>query len=188
MMELRAGPRENPWPHLFFFQVFKKKFYPQLNEFMPAIKDMGQLRGGTYPNRYIYPLKDSKVLFWQEVNAAVTHKNFQKPLFELLGITQPAWPKAALTRDLPGYQIAPHPDANFKVATVLFYLPADHTQCKLGTLLIGPEKIKQVGFFPNTGLAFKTTKKSIHEVKTVPEGPPRNCLQICFFDTPERTW
>ena len=189
-MRLKAIFRDDPWPHLFIEEVFDSTVYMQILKHIPPLKKM-KLLGG-YPNRKIAPLVERQG-FWGEIRAALESSELTKALSDKLGVTKECWPKAAICRDLPGYYLAPHADASFKVMTLIAYLPEDNSQGMEGIRLlkrVGGKitNIKQLGFFPNVGLAFKVTKDSWHEVGHVAQGKTRDSIQICYFDTPERNW
>lgn len=190
MLKLKAIHREKPWPHLFFEEVFEEIIYPELLEHLPPTNRLRMLKG--YPNRKICPLVGRQG-FWGEVRKALTSEKLTEALKKRLGITKDCYPKAAICRDLPGYYIAPHTDASYKVMTLVIFLPKDDSQHQLGTVLFGREdgKIitaKQLGFFPNVGFAFKVTSESWHEVSHVPPGKPRDTIQVCYFSTPKQGW
>ena len=44
------------------------------------------------------------------------------------------YPIPILTRDIPGYKIAPHTDTRWKGITVQLYLPADDANTDIGTI------------------------------------------------------
>jgi len=74
-----------------------------------------------------------------------------------------------LYRDYPGYRITIHPDAEYKIATMQFYLPRDHSQIHLGTSFHQKEGdhfrlLKTNPFKPNSAYAFARTDESWHSV------------------------
>jgi hypothetical protein len=75
-----------------------------------------------------------------------------------------------LYRDFPGYRIGVHTDAPYKIATLQFYFPKDHSQLHLGTAFHQKEgetfsvfKINR--FLPNSAYAFARTDTSWHSVQ-----------------------
>jgi hypothetical protein len=184
--------RTEPWPHLFIERAFSGPEYADILDNLPDIKDFTTL--ATYKeHRRVYPLAQCESgSLLAGINNALTSEAFVKTVSELLDVNRPMYPKPALIYDLPGYSIKPHCDASFKVATMIIFLPEDDRQKMLGTHLLKREggKIttrKQLGFFPNTGFAFKVTKTSLHDVPdTPPKSGIRRTLHICFFDTPGR--
>jgi hypothetical protein len=90
-----------------------------------------------------------------------------------------------LFRDIGGYKITIHPDSPRKAITTQYYLPADESQIKLGTLF--HEKTSDgkyhesfaMPFVPNSGYGFAVTKSSYHSVKPMlSEDNPRNSLMV----------
>lgn len=92
-----------------------------------------------------------------------------------------------LYRDHPGYRIGIHPDATSKVATLQFYLPADHSQIHLGTAFHqrtanGFERLKTNSFKPNAAYAFVRTDESWHSVDELGAGESvRNTIAVTFY-------
>jgi hypothetical protein len=184
--------RTEPWPHLFFQRAFKPEVYTEIQDNLPSLKRFTTL--DTYKEyRRVWALSSAEAgTFWHDVNTVFTSNMFRDEISTLLKVDKPLYPKPALIYDLPGYEIGPHRDASFKAATMLIYLPEDSSQKMLGTRLLKKEDgeftfRKQLGFFPNTGVAFKPDARSWHDVpKTPPSSGIRKTLHICFFDTPER--
>jgi hypothetical protein len=187
ILELKITPREKPFPHLYFPQVFTEETYEYILANLPIISKCTTL--DNYKEfRRVYTLADKPEFI--EVNAALTDHKLRDTLAKLLNIDRMCFPQASIFRDLPGYSIAPHTDASFKIMSMILFLPGDDSQKMLGTRLLDkhiPTYVKQLGFFPNTGFAFKVTKFSWHDVQTTPEDSGlRDTLQTCYFDTPDR--
>jgi len=183
MLAIKGSDRTVPWPHIYFHQVFEQEFYAELLDNLPPLQQCQPLTG--YEDRLFWPIEGG---IWEDVRKAICFEQLTKALCERLGVTRPAYPKAAICRDLPGYQIKPHVDASFKVMTLMIYLPQGMDQKFLGTMLWEPrfERAKQVGFFPNVGLAFKTDADTWHSAG--PMDSVRDTLHVCYFDTPDREW
>lgn len=189
MLKLRGKLREKPWPHLYLDTVFEDEVYKDLLGSLPPVERCKPLGG--YPNRLVWPLAGKKGL-WGDIRDAISSSELTQALCHQLDVKVPAYPKAAICRDLPGYSIKPHVDASFKVMTLIMYLPDDMSQKWQGTRLLekeGDEIVyaKQLGFFPNVGLAFNPrmpgTWHEVHPVETL-----RTTLHVCYFDTPERAF
>jgi hypothetical protein len=92
-----------------------------------------------------------------------------------------------LYRDYPGYRISIHPDAETKLATLQFYLPADESQIHLGTTFHRRdgetfEELKTNPFKPNSAYAFVRTEESWHSVRELgPHEAVRNTIALTFF-------
>src|SRR5207244_11064390 len=69
------------------------------------------------------------------------------------------YPIPILTRDIPGYSIAPHTDTGWKGITVQLYLPSDDANTDIGTIFhdVLPDgtkpKVAQKKFSRNSGYA-----------------------------------
>ncbi len=119
--------------------------------------------------------------FWRQMEsimtspallAAITQK-FQNEITLRFGAL---WPEMIIVpifyRDFPGYRIREHTDAAFKIATMQFYFPKDHSQIHLGTSFHekkGKEfsLLKTNAFKPNSAYAFVRTNNSWHSVKQI---------------------
>lgn len=191
MLQVKAKFRDHPWDHLYLESVFTEEVYDQIVHTKPMLKRCKPLPG--YADRMVWPLKGATG-FWGQVRDAITHPDLMDSIAKRLGVTRKFYPKVAVCRDLPGYIIPPHVDATFKTMTFLVYIPDGLTQKLLGTRLLKKEDgeftfAKQVGFFPNVGIAFKPSPGSWHEVPmTMQEDGIRDTLHVCCFDTPEREW
>ena len=191
VLELKITPRDKPFPHLFFSKVFTDEAYEYLLANMPAMSKCTTLDSPKYKKfRRIYPLADKPE--FDNIYGALMDPGLRNSLMQLLQVDRLCYPQPSILRDLPGYNIDAHTDASFKVMTVVLFLPGDASQKLLGTRLLDKKKptyVKQLGFFPNTGVAFKVTKSSWHDVQPTPEDSGiRDTLQICYFDTPERAF
>ena len=88
-------------------------------------------------------------------------------------------------RDFHQYQIHPHTDKPTKLVSLLFYLPADDSLCRHGTVIYRPidpnfrcdgttrhsfelfRKVATMSFLPNTLLGFLRTDRSFHGVEEI---------------------
>ena len=98
------------------------------------------------------------------------------------------YPIPVLTRDIPGYQIPPHPDTRWKGITVQLYLPRDDSTSHIGTIFHErrPDgslpKRTQMKFSPNTGYAFAVGNDTWHSADTVgPEVKTRDSILLTYF-------
>lgn len=98
-------------------------------------------------------------------------------------------------RDFTSYQITPHTDQPVKLASLLFYLPADESLRRHGTVLYRPRsphlrcegnarhdfasfsKVATMPFLPNALFGFFKTDRSFHGVEAIKDaGIERNAL------------
>lgn len=98
-------------------------------------------------------------------------------------------------RDFKSYQITPHTDQPAKLASLLFYLPADESMRRHGTTMYRPlapelrcegnarhdfasfSKVATMPFLPNALFGFFKTDRSFHGVEAIQdEGIERNAL------------
>jgi hypothetical protein len=98
------------------------------------------------------------------------------------------FPIPVLTRDIAGYQIAPHTDTHWKGITVLIYLPPDDSMSHIGTVIheqAADGSLKRAGrgrFAPNSGFAFAVGDNTWHSVDPVgPEIKTRDLIILQYF-------
>ncbi len=98
------------------------------------------------------------------------------------------FPIPVLTRDITGYQIAPHTDTHWKGITVLIYLPRDDSLTHIGTVLHergSDGTLHRAGkgrFAPNSGFAFAVGDDTWHSVDPVgPEVGTRDLIILQYF-------
>jgi len=173
ILELKITPRDDPFPHLFFSRVFTDEAYEMLLSTLPT----GETLPGT---RRVYSI-DGR--FKEALLDPVLKDSFSK----LLETEYISFPKVILTKDTPGFFITPQVGSIFRIMTVIIFLPEDTSQKMLGNRLFKmedhkPTFMKQFGFFPNTGFAFKNTEESWHDLPTIDS--LRHTLQIYYLDTP----
>lgn len=114
--------------------------------------------------------KMNQVLISQELQQALTFK-FQDRIRQIYGNHFPTLGNVPiLYRDYPGYKIGVHTDAPFKVITLQFYFPKDHSQLHLGTSFHQKtgnsfSLLKTNIFKPNSAYAFVRSEQSWHSVQ-----------------------
>jgi hypothetical protein len=98
------------------------------------------------------------------------------------------YPVPILTRDTPGYFIAPHADTHWKGMTAQFYLPRDNSTAHVGTIFheIMPDgsqpRRAQMAFLPNSGYAFAVDTDLVHSADTVDaEVKTRDSILLTYF-------
>ena len=204
---------EEPFYHLELDRVFPVEVYGRMLGAMPVTSDYrhmsGRSRGETNsaPTRvkidlfpeYIRALPAEKRRVWNLVGRALCSRPVTAAFLRRLA---PAierrfgaglraadfYPVPILTRDIPGYSIAPHPDTHWKGITVQLYLPRDESITHIGTIFHGegPDgalaRGPQMKFAPNTGYAFAVDKNTWHSADPVgPEVDTRDSILLTYF-------
>jgi hypothetical protein len=205
-----ASVDPHPVDNIYLEDVFDSFFYQEILENLPPDEAYdyiphpdARLPDGTSTRRILTIGADTLARFdsathgfWEnflqeltssEIITCITQK-FSTTINACFG---PEWPPLVavpvLYRDYPGYRIGIHPDAEFKVATLQFYLPSDNTQLHLGTsfhIKRGDEFVhwKTNRFFPNSAYAFPRTAASWHSVSQIAEAErPRNTLALTIY-------
>jgi len=209
----RAG--ESPFHHLVFDRVFPDDVYAAMLAAMPGASHYrpmsGRSRGldasdGTHTRvkidlfpEYLRHLPQEQRGVWdivgralcsEPVKAAIVRRLAQ-PLAARFGADYARtgyYPVPTLTRDIPGYHIAPHPDTHWKGITVQLYLPRDATTPHIGTIFHERQpdgslpKRAQMTFAPNTGYAFAVGENTWHSADPVgPEVTTRDSILLTYF-------
>lgn len=211
----RASSIETPFYHLKFDHVFPDQFYDAMLGAMPDASDYRPMHGrarkndledGTHTRvkidlfpEYIRHLPPEKLAVWRIVGEALCSEpvknSFRKRLapglekrfgkdFFLTGM----YPIPILTRDIPGYSIAPHTDTRWKGITVQLYLPRDDSNADVGTIFheVLPDgtlqKKSQMKFAPNSGYAFTVGSDTWHSADPVHAGvKTRDSILLTYF-------
>jgi len=210
-----ARAAERPFHHLEFDRVFPDDTYAAMLRAMPVTDGYRRMSGrrkedvradGT-PTRvkidlfpeYIRSLPDEKRPVWDVVGRALCSSEVEAAFVRRLapGLTRrfgrnfaavSLYPVPILTRDVPGYRIAPHTDTHWKGITVQLYLPRDAATAHVGTVfherlpdgtLTRPAQMK---FAPNTGYAFAVNDDTWHSADPVgPEVATRDSILLTYF-------
>jgi hypothetical protein len=218
---------DEPFTHAYLEQVFPEALYDDLLAALPETEryDGGRKKSNDgYSMRYNFQLNRENLSrleepsrsLWTGASQALYSPEFQRALLEKLamGLTRrfsidrdrvgqvAVWPRAALYRDLPGYEIAPHPDTRRKIITMQLFLPPDDARQYLGTCLYRQrlvqgllgrgrfERFKQFPFRRNSGYVFVVCNsplrpKSWHGCEKTPsEGGLRDTLLHIYYDEP----
>jgi hypothetical protein len=190
---------EEPYCHLVLDRVFPEDAYDAILDAMPNSDDYRPMHGRSRQVRedgkstrvkidlfpeYIRHLPKGKREVWDLVGRALCSSQVQAafvrrlapalerrfgPDYHSMGF----YPIPILTRDNPGYTIAPHTDTHWKGITVQLYLPRDNSHTGIGTIFhrVGPdgklEKATQMSFARNSGYAFAVTRDSWHSADPV---------------------
>jgi hypothetical protein len=208
-----ARAEEKPWFHLEFDRVFPDDVYELMLKHMPAPSDYRAMSGrskdvmNATPTRvkidlfpeYIRHLPREKQAVWYQVGEALCsepvknafRRRLAKTLEKRFGAKFASvgmYPIPILTRDIPGYSIAPHTDTQWKGITVQLYLPPDDAHTNIGTIFhsVAPDgsmpKARQMRFAPNTGYAFAVGDDSWHSADPVgKEVKSRDSILLTYF-------
>jgi hypothetical protein len=210
-----------PYPHFYLQDVFPADFYQQIQRNIPdsqAMIPLEQARGTKgYDERFVLniskkgttALSSEKSEFWNAMHHWLVVKgNFGTLIFEKFKpfIQQrfanrtnvEFYSEALLVQDITNYKLGPHTDADRKVVTMLFYLPADDSQKHMGTSLYLPndpeftcpggphynrnkfQRLHTNPFLPNSMFAFFKTDNSFHGVE--PVGDPGTKRWLLLYD------
>jgi hypothetical protein len=213
---IKAGRAvERPFFHLQFDRVFPDDIYARIIAAMPVAADYRPLPGRNNGNirpdgsstrvkidlfpEYIRHLAPDKLRLWDVVGRALCSQEVQAAFVERLapGLKRRfgqqyaavgMYPIPVLTRDVPGYRIAPHTDTRWKGITVQLYLPRDASVTHIGTIFHErmPDgslpKTAQMKFAPNTGYAFAVGDNTWHSADPVgPEVETRDSILHTYF-------
>jgi hypothetical protein len=211
----QAKAEAKPFFHLELDHVFPENVYAAMLEAMPSAADYRPMHGRSRSNdlddgthtrvkidlfpEYIRHLPPEKLAIWRIVGAALCSepvKNaFRRKLapglekrfgseFAAIGM----YPIPILTRDIPGYSIAPHTDTRWKGITVQLYLPSDDANTDIGTIFhdVLPDgskpKVAQMKFARNSGYAFAVGTDTWHSADRVRDGvKTRDSILLTYF-------
>jgi hypothetical protein len=196
-----------PYCHFHMNDVFLPSYYQEIIDNLPPTKNYDKfIKSEDYKEEYTrlrYPVReetlDSLHPIFTELHTALTDEGLRNVIFTLLapdiekrfpqGIyTVDCSPHVFLFRDLQGYSIKPHADAQSKVVTMQFYLPKDNNHTKVGTVVYEKEdenfvSVKQFPFKMNSGYAFAVGDDSWHGVDHVDTGDSfeRDSLMVIYY-------
>jgi hypothetical protein len=203
---------EAPFYHLEFDRVFPDDVYAQILALKPEASDYRPMHGRSKTNdenptrvkidlfpEYIRNLPPEKRALWDVVGRALCSEPVKQAFIRRLapGLAKRfgkqfaktgMYPIPILTRDIPGYKIAPHTDTRWKGITVQLYLPADDANTDIGTIFHDkltdgslPKK-KQMKFAPNTGYAFAVGDDTWHSADPVHDRvKTRDSILLTYF-------
>ena len=198
-----APLRRYPYDHIYVEEVFEPVFYTRMRAMLPPdsayreIQETGRVTKDLYRERYVIDLHEkdlaklppAQAVFWKTVADTLQCREVLDAVLyrfdarEWLG--RPLSTTLSLMRDKSGYGIGPHTDAGNKIATLLFYLPADGENEHLGTSIYLPRdpstrvksnkhydykdfrRIYTAPFRPNTLFAFARSDRSFHGVEPI---------------------
>lgn len=189
-----------PFYHLELSDIFPADVYAMMLDAMPETNSYRPMHGrsrnndladGTHTRvkidlfpEYIRHLPPKELSIWSVVGAALCSEDvkdaFRRKLAPALEkrfgkdhASVGMYPIPILTRDIPGYRIAPHTDTHWKGITVQLYLPRDDANADIGTIFhnVLPDgsmpKVAQMRFAPNSGYAFAVGNDTWHSADPV---------------------
>ena len=216
-----------PFPHLYVPEALPREFYDELLACLPEreayapiseVRAVSEIYGRT---RFVMPLDaehvgrlpDAARRPWETISRALLggdfgnmlYYRFQPFLEQRFRNTGPVefHHEAMLVRDMAGYSLGPHTDAQRKVVSVLFYLPRDASRAHLGTSIYVPkdraftcpggkhhpyepfERVRTMPYVPNSMFAFIKTPNAFHGVEPVEEGD--RSRDLLLYDIFHRT-
>ena len=171
--------------------IFSESFYEELINNLPDDNQYGRTeyksesRDGN-PIRYKFSLKDvngislqslpddhplivvSKILRSREL-----YDTFSNLFSNINNKSKDVGVNVYLFRDKAGYKLAPHPDAIYKIMSLVIYLAKDNSYKEVGTIINTKEKDGQfikhdlIEYKRNSGFIFPVTDTSFHSVDIV---------------------
>lgn len=206
---------ERPFHHLELDRVFPDGVYAGMLAALPTAREYRALPGRHDENiradgvatrvkldlfpEYVRNLPADKRAVWDVVGRALcsdaVREAFMRRLapglerrfgkdFARVGM----YPIPVLTRDIPGYQITPHTDTQWKGITVQLYLPRDASAVSIGTIFHerrpdgSMPKAAQMRFAPNTGYAFAVGDDTWHSADAVgTQVETRDSILLTYF-------
>lgn len=197
-----AAVKKWPFPHFCAHDVFPVDFYRDL---LKHIDDRTTFSGvsGKYEGRTFSHTDDIELLDFMRT------KDFLKDVVSIFAKEineryqdrkMTLYTDLRLVRDGKGYQIGPHTDAQWKLISLLFYLPRDGWHGKHGTSIYLPiepnircpggphyrfdkfRRIYTAPYYPNTCFGFLKTDNSFHGVEPIEDEMRRDVLLYNVYD------
>lgn len=211
---VEAMPLETaPFEHVYLERLFPPAEYRRLLEHLPETRRYRELThreamrpDGRSARRKFYLLPEhimwlprEQRAYWRELSRQLRSRELQEAfkskfraaLEQRFGTSIDRlsfYPVPMLLRDLGGYRIGIHGDAQRKAITVQFYLPRDESQAHMGTVFHegrngeAAQRTKRLAFMPGAGYAFPVIRhKSWHSVpQTSDSDGERNSLMLTY--------
>lgn len=173
--------KTEPYSYFYLTDVFSEEFYRQMIDNLPDTS-LYKRYNNKYKERFLYDMHSD--YFWNNVDAMF------RSLYGSNIRTQ-------LCRDFGGYSIGPHTDGRKENMTILFYLPKDDSQPRLGTSVYAPkdrsftcdgskhhdfeqfDKLFTVPYVTNSCFGFIRSDNSFHGVE--PSNAERNLIQVSVW-------
>lgn len=183
-----------PFPHFFATDVFPLDFYTKIQTFL---HEDHEYKSTDYLNRKFAENNDIPGLEFMKDPKFLQHivNLFKEQANEQLGEGKiQLYRDLRLIRDSKEYKIGPHTDAQWKIISLLFYLPPDDRYREYGTSFFLPKdptfrcrggphhafqpfnKCFTAPFIPNSCLGFWKTDHSFHGVEPIPIEIKRDIL------------
>ena len=220
-----APVRNFPFPHIFVRDVFPADYYRSLRDHMPpnpefrTLTSMGRVYGNYPDSRVVVPMTPEEVgqlpetcrPFWQDLVSWMIGGEFGQAVLPIFfeGLQRRFGDlsnvrftdEALLVKDATTYSLGPHTDTPKKVASFLFYLPADDSMSHLGTTIYAPKipdfrcsggehhpfdnflPVMTMPYLPNSLFAFLKTDNSFHGVEPIADGNVRRDLLLYDIKT-----
>lgn len=192
-----------PFPHFFVRDVFPEDFYWRMLTRLPTDETY---KAESYANRrFASPEDPDFAPFHSKVFTQNIIQVFREPFLQRFpeggAALAPEW---RLVRDQQNYKIGPHTDAPWKVISLLFYLPVDHSHENAGTSIFIPEdrqqtcpggphyafegfkKVWTAPYIPNSCFGFWKTDFSWHGVEQISRKMQRDVLLWNLYDAKMR--
>ncbi len=194
-----AQVRTYPFPHFLAERVFPSGFYRKLMDSLPADD---KYTSGEYKNRRFAAPDIPELEDFQSRRFIQSMVRIFKPWArQRYPDSQPrVFTDLRLVRDSEGYCIGPHTDAEWKIISLLFYLPKDGSHEDCGTSIYVPNELEwqcpggphykfdpftrvaTMPYRPNSCFGFWKTTNSFHGVEPVPVQFDRDVLLWNLYD------
>lgn len=196
---------KKPYPHIIVENVFPQEFYDSLlsnridDDCLSTLSELKRVDKWYPQSRKILELSynlpilsDTIREFWEETYywfnsffGKLIIKKFEPYILNRFGKIPRLSVEVLYTRDRATYKLGPHTDSTKKVLTLLFYLPKNKSNSKLGTSMYVPldkkftcpggprydfdkfKKIYTAPYIPNTMFGFLKTDNSFHGVESI---------------------
>jgi len=212
---VEATPLETePFDHVYLERLFPPDEYRRLLDHLPETRRYRELthreamlQDGSSARRKFYLLPEhimwlpaGQRAYWRGLSRRLRSRElqdafkskFRSALEQRFGTSIDKlsfYPVPMLLRDLGGYRIGIHGDAQRKAITVQFYLPRNESQAHMGTVFHegrngeAAQRTKRLAFVPGAGYGFPVIRhKSWHSVpQTADSDGERNSLMLTYY-------
>jgi hypothetical protein len=219
----RAPLQTEPFEYVYMESVFAPDFYREMLANLPDKRHFHYLRHkdamrpdgtSTRLRMYLYPerlwmLPARQRVLWQDVSRVLLSRALQESFLQKFAQSLEKrfarkaqelsfFPVPILVCDLPGYRIGIHADATSKAITVQFYLPADASRRRIGTVFHdgrdgeAAARTRTLPYVPASAYAFPVMpQESWHSVApTTAADGDRYSMMLTYYvqDTPRMWW
>lgn len=171
---------DDPFPHLWIPEMFNPEEYTQILSAVQNFDPTGKVSYEKRPGIELYDPPDTDL--FRTLKKNLNSETFSSVLFGFFGEKPFGKFDVTLNRDFFHHNYGPHLDFPPIRMSLQIYLPADHTQEHLGTVLgkkLDDEFLntKQLKFLPNSGYAFISGPNTWHSLPIIEDtGAPRYSL------------